>query len=358
MRAQSNRQAKKPRRQIMTHTNSAAHTPTGPKGNQRATRPLAIRLLSAVALLTGMQATHAAGYPDHAITWVVPYPPGGTTDVIARNLAQAMGPILGQSIVVENKAGAGGQTAMAYVARATPDGYTLLVSDASVATAPSLYPSMPFDPVKDLQAVTLFVTVPHLLVVNPALKANSLAELIALTNKEPGKINFSSGGIGSPLQLAGEALRLETGLKWTHIPYKGAGPALMAAVSGEAQVATPSLPSALPQVQAGKLRALAVTSPQRIALLPDVPTVSELGYPKATVFGWVGLHAPAGTPPQVIQTLDAAARKAMQDPGLLERLKGQGAENAYRDDAGYAKLVTDEAVRWKRVVQEAGIKPE
>jgi tripartite-type tricarboxylate transporter receptor subunit TctC len=316
------------------------------------------RLFAALGLLAGMQAGHAAGYPDRAITWVVPYPPGGTTDTVARNIAQAMGPILGQSIVVENKAGAGGQTAMAYVARATPDGYTLLVSDASVATAPSLYRKMPVDPDKDLQAVTLFVTVPHLLVVNPALKVKSLAGLIALTDKEPGKINFGSGGIGSPLHLAGEALRLETGLKWTHIPYKGAGPALMAAVSGESPVATPSLPSALPQVQAGKLRALAVTSPERIPLLPDVPTVGELGYPKATVFGWVGLHTPTGTPPQVIQALEKAARKAMQDPALMERLKNQGATPAYRDSAGYAKLVTEEAKRWKHVVQEAGIKPE
>ncbi|OZI34279.1 hypothetical protein CAL29_12110 [Bordetella genomosp. 10] len=323
-----------------------------------AAKARAARCLAALGLLLGMQAGHAAGYPDHAITWVVPYPPGGSTDVIARNLAQAMGPILGQSIVVENKAGAGGQTAMTYVARAAPDGYTLLVSDASVATAPSLYPSMPFDPAKDLQAVALFVTVPHLLVVNPALKANSLKDLIALTEKEPGKINFSSGGVGSPLHLAGEALRLETGLKWTHIPYKGAGPALMAVVSGEAQVATPSLPAALPQVQAGKLRALAVTSPRRIALLPDVPTAAELGYPKATVFGWVGLHAPAGTPAPVIQALNAAAAKALKDPGLMERLKSQGAENAYSDSAGYGKLVAEEAARWKRVVQEAGIKPE
>jgi tripartite-type tricarboxylate transporter receptor subunit TctC len=305
-----------------------------------------------------MQASHAAGYPDRAITWVVPYPPGGTTDTVARNIAQAMGPILGESIVVENKAGAGGQTAMAYVARATPDGYTLLVSDASVATAPSLYRTMPVDPLKELRPIALFVTVPHLLVVNPALKANSLADLISLTKKDPGKINFSSGGVGSPLHLAGEALRLETGLAWTHIPYKGAGPALMAAVSGEAQVATPSLPAALPQVQAGKLRALAVTSPQRIPLLPDVPTVGELGYPKATVFGWVGLHAPSGAPAQVIQALQDAANKAMQDPKLIERLKALGATAAYRDSADYARLVSEEASRWKHIVKEAGIKPE
>jgi tripartite-type tricarboxylate transporter receptor subunit TctC len=315
------------------------------------------RILATMALCGGVQAAHAA-YPERAITWVVPYPPGGTTDVVARHAAQAMAAQLGQSIVVENKAGAGGQTAMAYVARAAPDGYTLLVSDASVATAPSLYPGMPVNPTKDLEAVALFVTVPHLLVVNPALKAHSLAELIALTKREPGKINFSSGGIGSPLHLAGEALRLETGLQWTHIPYKGAGPALLAAVSGEAQVATPSLPAALPQVQAGKLRALAVTSPRRIALLPDVPTVTELGYPQATVFGWVGLHAPAGTPPQIIERLQDAARKAMRDPALLERLQGQGAEAAYRSSADYAQLVAQEAARWQRIVREAGIKPE
>lgn len=310
------------------------------------------------ALLTPLSSALAAGYPDHPITWVVPYAPGGTTDVVARDVAQAMGKILGASIVVENKAGAGGQTAMTYVARAAPDGYTLLVSDASLATAPSLYAKMPVDPLKDLKPVSLFVTVPHLLVVTPSLKADSLAQLIALTKKEPGRINFSSGGIGSPLQLAGEALRLETGLQWTHIPYKGAGPAIMAAVSGEAQVATPSLPAALPQVQGGKLRALAVTSEKRVPMLPDVPAVAELGYPKATVFGWVGLHAPAGTPPEVLQKLQDAAAKAMKNPDLEKRLQGQGADVKYESSQAYGQLVAEEAARWKKVVQAAGITPE
>jgi tripartite-type tricarboxylate transporter receptor subunit TctC len=315
-----------------------------------------LALLAAVAL--GATAAHAAGYPDHPITWIVPYPPGGTTDVVARNIAQAMGQVLHTSIVVENRAGAGGQIAMTSVARSAPDGYTLMVSDASLATAPSLYKSMQIDPLKDLQAVTLFVTVPHILVTNPALPVHTVQELVALTKREPGKINFASGGIGSPLHLAGEAIRLATGMQWTHVPYKGAGPAILATVTGEAQVATPSLPAALPQVQAGKLRALAVASAKRVATLPDVPTMAELGYPDATVFGWVGLHAPTGTPPQVLQALADAARKALQDPALQKRMQEQGADIMWESGKDYGTLVAHEAERWNKVVQAAHITPE
>jgi len=311
-----------------------------------------------VALSACLPLAAAAAYPERPITWVVPYPPGGTTDVVARHIAEAMAKAMDVSIVVENKAGAGGQIAMTAVARAAPDGYTLLVSDASLATAPSLYRHMQVDPMKDLQAVALFLTVPHVLVANPQLQARDLEQLIALTRKQPGKINFSSGGVGSPLHLAGEALRLETGLQWTHVPYKGAGPAILAAVSGEAQVATPSLPSALPQIRADKLRALAVTSPKRLAVLPDVPTVAELGYPKATAFGWVGLHAPAGTPPQAMQKLQDAALQALKDPKLIKDLQALGAEVDPQDSARYGKLVADEAARWKAVVQSAGIRQE
>lgn len=314
--------------------------------------------LFAFAVCVPEAAVQAAAYPERPITWVVPYPPGGTTDVVARNIAQAVSKELGGSIVVENKAGAGGRIAMTYVARAAPDGYTLLVSDASLATAPSLYKNMQINPLKDLEAVSLFVTVPHLLVVTPALKMNSLSDLIALTKKEPGKLNFSSGGIGSPLHLAGEALRLETGLQWTHVPYKGAAPAILAVVAGQAQIATPSLPSALPQVVAGKLHALAVTSPKRVSVLPDVPTVAELGYPKATVFGWVGLHAPAGTPADVLKKLEVAVAAAMKDPALIKRLQGQGADIMPESGSAYGKLVADEAIRWKKVVQAAGLEPE
>jgi tripartite-type tricarboxylate transporter receptor subunit TctC len=317
------------------------------------------RLLLAAAATLACAAVQAAGYPSHAITWVVPYPPGGTTDVVARFIAQAMSKAMDNvSIVVENKPGAGGQIGMTYVARAAPDGYTLLVSDASLATAPSLYKTMQFDPQKDLQAVSLFVTVPHVLVVTPKLEVKNLAELIALAAREPGKINFSSGGLGSPLHLAGEAVRRETGLTWTHVPYKGGGPAILAVITGEAQVATPSLPSALAQIQGGKLHALAVTSDKRVKALPDVPTVAELGYPKATLFGWVGLHAPAGTPPEVMKTLQAAAARAMQDPELAKRLLDQAADVRYEDGRAYAALVQNETARWSAVVKAAGITPE
>jgi tripartite-type tricarboxylate transporter receptor subunit TctC len=300
----------------------------------------------------------AADYPDRPVHWVVPYPPGGTTDVIARNVAQTVSQVLDRPIVVDNRGGAGGQLAMNLVAKATPDGYTLLVSDASLATAPSLYKELSFDPAADLQAVALFVTVPHIVVVNPTVKATSLGELIALSKKSPGQLNFGSGGVGSPLHLAGEALRAETGISWTHVPYKGAGPAMLAVIGNEVQIATPSLPAALSFVQAGTLRALAVMSPNRLAVLPDVPTVAELGFPKATVLGWVGLHAPAGTQPSILSKLEAAVRQALQDRALRERLAAQGADVTPESGAAYGKRVADETVRWKQIVQAAGVPPQ
>jgi tripartite-type tricarboxylate transporter receptor subunit TctC len=244
---------------------------------------------------------------------------------------------------------------MGSVAGAPADGYTLLVSDASLATASSLYKQLSFDPVKDLQAVVRFATVPHIVVVNPAVQAGSLGELIALARKDPGKLNFGSGGIGSPLHLAGEALRIETGITWTHVPYRGAGPAMMAVMTNEVQIATPSLPAALSLVQAGKLHALAVMSPTRLAALPEVPTVAELGYPKAIVVGWVGLHAPARTPPSILSVLEAAVSNALQSPELRQRLTAQGADVAPAASAAYGKLIADETIRWNQVVQAAGI---
>jgi tripartite-type tricarboxylate transporter receptor subunit TctC len=316
---------------------------------------LALLVTCAVCLPSGAL---AADYPDRPIHWVVPYPPGGTTDVIARNVAQTVSQVLGRPIVIDNRAGAGGQLAMSSVAKAIADGYTLLVSDASLATSPSLYKQLSFDPVKDLQAVALFATVPHIVVVNPSVEADSLGGLVALTNKAPGTFNFGSGGVGSPLHLAGEALRIETGIVWTHIPYRGAGPAILATISNEVRIATPTLPAASSLVQAGKLRALAVMSPTRLAVLPEVPTVAELGHPKATVLGWVGLHAPAATLPAILSLLEAAVSNALQDPDLRERLMAQGADVASASSVTYAKLVSDETVRWKQVVQAAGIPPQ
>lgn len=300
----------------------------------------------------------AADYPDRPVRWVVPYPPGGTTDVIARNVAQAITQALGWTVVIDNRAGAGGQVAMSAVAKGMPDGYALLVSDASLATAPSLYKQLSFDPVKDLQAVALFATVPHIVVVNPSVPANSLGELVALAKQSPGKLNFGSGGVGSPLHLAGEALRIETGIAWTHIPYRGANPAIVAAIANEVQIATPSLPAALSLVQSGKLRALAVMSTTRLGSLPDVSTIAELGYPNATAVGWIGLHAQSATPQAVLRMIESAASNALRTPDLRERLAAQGADVASATAAAYAKLVADEAARWSKVVHAAGIEPQ
>jgi tripartite-type tricarboxylate transporter receptor subunit TctC len=322
---------------------------------------VAVRVLALLVLgILGLSgdAARAADYPVRPIHWIVPYPPGGTTDVLARNVAQTVSPVLGQPIVIDNRGGAGGRIAMSDVAKATPDGYTLLVSDASLATAASLYKQLPFDPDKDLQAIARFATVPHIVVVNPELHAQTLGELIALSKQAPGTLNFGSAGVGSPLHVAGEALRIETGIAWTHVPYKGAAATIIAVISNEVQVATPSLPAALAFVQVGKLRALAAMSPQRLATLPDVPTVAELGYPKATVQGWVGLHAPAGTPPAVLATLEAAMTKALQNPELHEHLAAQGADIAAQSGAAYGQFVAAEAQRWKHVVEVAGISQE
>jgi tripartite-type tricarboxylate transporter receptor subunit TctC len=318
----------------------------------------AVALLSLCFFATWCGAAQAEGFPDRPLHWIVPYPPGGTTDVLARHVAQAVSEQLGQAVVIDNRGGAGGQIAMNAVAKAAPDGYTLLVSDASLATAPSLYKQLQFDPVKDLVAVARFATVPHIVVVNPTVHAETLAELIALSKQAPGTLNFGSGGVGSPLHLAGEALRLQTGIVWTHVPYKGAGPAILGVLTNEVQVATPSLPAALGQIKAGKLRAIAVMSPQRLPTLPAVPTVAELGYPKATVFGWVGLHAPAGTPAAVLDTLSAAITKALQEPQLREHLATEGADLAPQSASDYAQFLATESARWKEVVQAAGIQPE
>lgn len=315
-------------------------------------------LLLAAAMALGALPAAAQSYPARPIRWIVPYPPGGTTDVIARNVAQATSEALGAPIIIENKAGAGGLIGLDAGAKAMPDGYTFLVSDASLATAPSLYKKIPFDPIKDLTAVGLFVTVPHVIVVNAALPVTDVKQLIALSQKDPGKLNFSSGGLGSPLQLAGEVFRAATGVAWTHVPYKGAGPAILAVVSGEAQVAAPSVPAVLGQIKGGKLRALAVTSAQRIAQLPDVPSVVELGFPEAQMTGWIGLHAPAGTPDAILQRTHAALEQALRSPALQARLAEQGATIAFGPSGAYAQMVEQQIALWKRVVEAAGIKPE
>ena len=301
----------------------------------------------------------AQSYPDKPIKWIVPWPAGGTTDVIARNVAQTVSEKLGVPIVIENKAGAAAMIGMNTVAKAPPDGYTFLVSDAAVATAPSLNKTMPFDPSHDLVAVAMFVTVPHVVIVSPASGITSLEGLIARAKQDPDKLYFSSGGMGSPLHLAGEAVRTTTGIRWVHVPYKGGAPAILAVMSGDAQVVVPSLPSVLQQIQSGKLVALAITGPTRVASAPSVPSVAELGYPNALALGWIGIHAPAGTPEAILKKVGQASRAALADPGLRQRLAEQGGD-IVSDPSGaaYGQFVAREAARWDAVVKAAGITAE
>lgn len=318
-----------------------------------------LALIGAAALLLGVQQLGIAQeFPTRPIRWIVTYPPGGTTDVIARQVAEGASKELGVAIVVENRAGAGGRLGMDAAAKARPDGYTFLVSDASIATAPSLFKELPFSPAEDLRAVALFATVPHVVVANPALPARTVAQLVADGKESVSTLNFASGGVGSPLHLAGEVFRAATGMRWTHIPYNGAGPAILAVVTNEAQVALPSAPAALAQVSGGKLRALAVTSDTRMARLPDVPTVAELGFPKAAMSGWVGLHAPSQVPAAITAKVQQAVVRALANPELKARLEGQGASVSGLGAEAYAEIVTREIVRWNGVVKAAGIKPE
>ncbi|MEI7569382.1 MAG: tripartite tricarboxylate transporter substrate binding protein [Alcaligenaceae bacterium] len=316
----------------------------------------------AVAALAGLLLAlpcFAQTYPDKPIKWVVPYPPGGTTDVVARSIAQAMGERLGVAIVIENKGGAAGVIGMQTVAKAAPDGYTFLVSDASLATAPSLNKQLSFDPAKDLQAVFLFVTVPHVVLVSPDSGIQTLADLLARGKQDPEKLYFASGGIGSPLHLSGEALRTSAGIKWVHVPYKGGGPAILAVMSGDAQIVTPSLPSVMGHIQSGKLKALAVTSSVRLGSLPNIPSVAELGYPGAAAMGWIGLHAPTGLPVEILQRTQGAAKLALSDSVLTKRLQEQGSDLAVDASASaYALFVANEAKRWEQIVKAAGIQAE
>ena len=318
-----------------------------------------LRVLSLLAVVLAATTGVAQTYPDKPIKWIVPYPPGGTTDVVARSIAQAMGERLGAAIVIENKGGAAGVIGMQAVAKAAPDGYTFLVSDASLATAPSLNKQLSFDPLKDLQAVFLFVTVPHVVLVSPTSGLETLDDLLARAKQQPQALNFASGGIGSPLHLAGEALRTSTASQWVHVPYKGGGPAIVAVMSGDAQLVTPSLPSVMGHIQSGKLKALAVTSIVRLNSLPSIPSVAELGYPGAASIGWIGLHAPAGLPNVILEKTEAAARIALADASLTKRLLEQGADLVVDPSASaYAAFVASEARRWEIIVKAAGIQPE
>ncbi|MFT0545968.1 Bug family tripartite tricarboxylate transporter substrate binding protein [Allopusillimonas ginsengisoli] len=319
---------------------------------------------SVVALAVGtlpfaspVAVAQADSYPSKPITLVVPFGPGSVTDTLGRIAAKGLTDSLGQPVVVENKPGAGGNIGAAAVARAQPDGYTLLLGPTSTnAVNPSLFKNLPFDPLKDFIPVTNVATVANVLVVNPDVPVKSVKELIELASKE--NLSYASTGNGGSMHLSGEMFNSMTKSKILHIPYKGGGAALNDLLPGRVQVMFCNLPLCLPHIKSGKLRALAVTSTQRSALLPDVPTMSEAGLKGYEVNGWFGLFVPANTDPAIVEKLNAVMRKILDQPDTKKQLLAQGAEPGGGSAKEFDAFVRAEHDKWAKVIKDAGISIE
>jgi tripartite-type tricarboxylate transporter receptor subunit TctC len=300
----------------------------------------------------------AQNYPDHPITLVVPYAAGGGNDVLARLVAERMSKSLGQQIVIENRGGAGGTIATRQVAKSAPDGYTLLIATSSLAINPSLYPNVGYDPRKDFAPVGLIASSSNVVLVHPSVSASSIAELIGLAKASPGKLNFASTGSGSSVHLAAELFASMAGIKLTHVPYRGSAPALTDLLGGHVDIMFGTLPPSVGLVRQGKLRALAVTGPQRSSALPELPTVAEAGLPGYEAVLHYGLVAAAGTPPPIIDKLNTALRAALAEEALQQRLAVEGAEPLPSTPEEYAADIDREEIKWSRIVRESGAKGE
>ena len=319
-------------------------------------------LLAATACAAAI--LHCAGaaaqaWPAKSVRIVVPFPPGGSTDIVARIVAQKLGERLGQSMVIENRGGAGGTLGAAQVAKAAPDGYTLLVASTSThVVAPGVYPKLEYDPVKDFAPVSLMAVSPYLLVVNPALPAKSVKELVELARKQPGKLNYASAGVGSTTHLAMEMLKAASNTYMLHIPYNGNGPAGTAVISGQVEILFGSLPALLPHARSGRVRALAVGTLARAPSMPEVPTVAESGYPGFDASLWLAVMAPAGTPQPIIDRLHKEIVTVVQATDTRALLDKAGAEPRTSSPAELAALVRDGVAKYTKIIKAAGIKPE
>lgn len=313
-------------------------------------RHLATALLACLPLIAAAQ----GDFPNKAIRIVVPFPPGGATDAAARLVATKMSEKWGQPVVVDNRAGAGGNVGSDLVAKSAPDGYTLVMGvTGSHAINTSLYSRMPYDPVADFVAISQVAVVPNVLVVHPSVPAQSLAELVALARREPGKLNYASLGNGTAAHLGMEMLKSAAGIDIAHVPYKGSAPAVSDLLAGQVQVMVDGLPSALPHVKAGKLRAIALTSLHRSPALADLPTIAET-YPGFYADAWSGLFAPKGTPQAVVDKLSAEVQRILQMPEVREKLVALGAEPVGSTQAEFNAHVRREIDKWARVVKASG----
>ncbi|MBT9487535.1 MAG: tripartite tricarboxylate transporter substrate binding protein [Rubrivivax sp.] len=320
--------------------------------------------LLTLAALHALPATAQSAWPSKPVRIVVPFPAGGTTDILARALAPEFSRVFGQPFVVENKAGAGGNVGAAEVAKAAPDGHTLLMGTVGThAINPALYAKMPYDHVKDFVPVTLVAGVPNVLVLNPAnaqkYGINSVADLVKVARSRPGQLNFSSSGNGTSIHLAGELFKVQTGTFMVHFPYRGSAPALTDLIGGNMDLMFDNLPSALPHIKSGRLKALAVTSSMRSTALPELPTLAEAGGDVLKTYeasSWFGLLAPAGTPMDIVNRVQQETAKAMAAPALKERLQAQGAIPSGMTSAEFVRFIEAETKKWAAVVKASGAK--
>jgi tripartite-type tricarboxylate transporter receptor subunit TctC len=313
----------------------------------------ALLLLSAGPLFAQPQ---SSSWPTKPIRMIVAVPPGGPADTLSRLVSPKLTEVLGQTVVIDNRPGANGNIAYETTARAVPDGYTLVAVAAGVAINPSLYRDVNFDPVKDFAPITLGISVPNILVVHPAVTAASVKELVALAKSRPGGLVFASAGNGTSGHLALELFKIQSGIMATHVPYKGGGPALTDVIGGQVQSLFSIALTALPQVKAGRVRALAITSAQRSAVAPELPTVAESGYPGFEVIGWFGWLAPARTPKEIVARLNAETVRILRQPDMRERLVGLGSDPVGNTQQQFGDFIRAERDKWSKVIKQADIR--
>lgn len=316
-------------------------------------------ILSVVALCLSTLALAQEAYPSKPITLVVPNPPGGLVDTSARLLSEPLGRVTSQTVVVDNRGGGSGNVAYQAVARAKPDGYTLLISYSAYHVGnPALTANLPWDPIKDFAPVALLTVATNVIAVHPSVPANSLKEFIAYAKQNPGKLNYASQGNGSLSHIGTEIFKQQTGTFMTHIPYRGSGPAVQDVLSGQVQVFMTTPPSVMGHVQNGKLKAFAVTSDKRSPQLPQIPTTAEAGLPGFKLEAWVALFAPAGTPPAVIAKLTADVKRSLELPEVKTRADAAGVEIRYQGPEALARLVKSDLAYWSKTIKTAGIKAD
>ena len=322
-------------------------------------RNTTIACLLAAMTMPALAAENAQTYPSKPIRLVVPFTPGGSTDILARVIGMKLTEAWGKQVVIDNRPGAGGNIGVDLVAKSLPDGYTLVMGHiGTFGVNPTLYPKLPYDSIRDFQPITLVALVPNMLSVNPSLPVKSVKELIALAKAKPGTINFGSGGNGSAAHLAGEYFKLMTKTEITHIPYRGTSPAVTDLIAGQIQMIITGVPPTLNFVKTGKLRALAVATSKRLALLPDLPTIAEAGVPGYEATQWYGVLAPAGTPRPIVDKLNAEMAKAIKGPDVREKLAADAAEPVGNSPEEFGAFIKKEIARWAPVVKASGARPE